>query len=150
MDQQSEQYLNLWTILMDEFKWCPYETPKIAIVVKHRILLFWVIIETCIYNKSNLIQKLLRKFVTSKKRRLFLRLITPTRKDFLVSNWHVCSKFIIHTNYFNNRDLIYDSLHERSMSCQKVDSSVSEAHCGYTSFHEYVITIKVSRKYRSP
>ena len=27
------------------------------------------------------------------------------------------------------------------MSCQRVDPHVSEAHCGYTSFHEYVFTL---------
>ena len=27
------------------------------------------------------------------------------------------------------------------MSCQRVDTRVSEGHCGYTSFHKYVITI---------
>ena len=30
--------------------------------------------------------------------------------------------------------------------CRRVDPRVSEAHCGYTSFHEYVITIHLVGK----
>ena len=43
--------------------------------------------------------------------------------------------------------LLYDSPHEQSISCPRVDPRVSEAHWGYTYFHEYVITILCHKGY---
>ena len=38
---------------------------------------------------------------------------------------------MLHTNYFINHSLIYDSPHKQSIPCQRVDPHVSKAHCGY-------------------
>ena len=42
--------------------------------------------------------------------------------------------YMLHTNYFINRNII-------GVSCQKVNPHMSKAHCGYTYFHKNVITI---------
>ena len=44
---------------------------------------------------------------------------------------------MLHSNYFINRDVIWDSPHEQSRSCP----CVREAPCGCNSFHIYAITI---------
>ena len=58
--------------------------------------------------------------------------------------WFIFIIIINITFYFIN--FLCDCSRQRFKIVWRGDPRVSEAHCGYTSFHEYVITMKIMQK----